>query len=190
MKTSCFRTWRASPFRNKALMAALLSACLWSGAVTRGLPPSWGKAYAERRAAVKEARPNGRDEAPSGSTINESAGWKLVYMAGGGLPARGSARVLREAVKTHPVGIKIPTFHGMISGVCESVRIVRGGVVDCQALIWCNHPNALLAAHHGHRVHVRSNGSMDYAVIELNDWKEEKILALGESNAMIAWYIR
>jgi hypothetical protein len=130
---------------------------------------------------------------PPTPRISADDGWKFLYGAGSGLAATGSLEKLLEASRNRAgrVGVMFATFDGNVSGVCSNVSVARDGQVDCDLEIWCNQPNdAQVPDRHGHTAHLRSTGSISYAVITLNERGERKILGLGDSDAFVAWYAK
>lgn len=127
-------------------------------------------------------------------TLRAEDGWKFIYAAVPGRNAVGSLSLLKELVQTRSNGlaVTIPVFHGNLSGVCQNIQPIEGGVIDCELKIWCqeNGREPSIPESHGHNLHVRSDGQIHHVVVTLNMSGQEKIAALETTSVTVAFYQR
>lgn len=127
-------------------------------------------------------------------TLRAEDGWKFIYAAVPGRSAVGSLSLLKELVQTRSNGlaVTIPVFHGNLSGVCQNIQPIEGGVIDCELKIWCqeNGREPSIPESHGHNLHVRSDGQIHHVVVTLNMSGQEKIAALETTSVTVAFYQR
>lgn len=127
-------------------------------------------------------------------TLRAEDGWKFIYAAVPGRNAVGSISLLNDLVQTRSNGlaVTIPVFHGNLSGVCQNIQVVEGGVIDCELKIWCqeNGREPSIPESHGHNLHVRSDGQIHHVVVTLNMSGQEKIVALETTSVTVAFYQR
>lgn len=127
-------------------------------------------------------------------TLRAEDGWKFIYAAVPGRSAVGSLALLKDLVQSNANGlaVTIPVFHGNLSGVCQNIQPIEGGVIDCELKIWCqeNGREPSIPESHGHNLHVRSDGQIHHVVVTLNMSGQEKIAALETTSVTVAFYQR
>lgn len=129
----------------------------------------------------------------SQTQLSPGEGWQLVYAAMPGSAGKGSYARLLELARTEPkrLGVTISSFHGQVAGPCASVRVLEDDIVDCELKVWCQeHGVGEIPDAHGHNIHAFSTAQMQHIVVAMTPMRQERMVALENSDTTVAYYYK
>lgn len=130
---------------------------------------------------------------PAQVQLATTDGWQLVYAAMPGQRSKGSYARLLELARTEPkrLGATISSFHGQVAGPCVAVKILEDEIVDCELKVWCQeHGVGEIPDAHGHNIHAFSTAQMQHIVVAMTPMKQERMVALENSDTTVAYYYK